>query len=308
MSRSKDVQDTRLVSAAVYSNSYKSIATNVDSTGFRTHSLRHRSLSVSNDMRAAETFLVNSRFSPIDRETQASIEGYFADPGVMLLSMAGKGERQFFDEMALPDGTALRMELGEAMINRRSVRMFANEPMELAHLASMVRVASAITAHAEVNLLTGGRATIDFRAAPSGGGLYPVDLYVAALNVEGLRRETYKYIPERDSLGRVTDAGLADVLNAFAVPEDVISLRRSSAVFLLIGRPWRSMRKYGSKGLRNLFLEAGAIAEHLNLAAVTLGLGSVDCAGVYDAQLHAALGFDGLYETFIHSLIVGHPS
>ena len=72
-----------------------------------------------------------------------------------------------------------------------------------------------------------------------------------------------------------------------------------------MGAPWRSMRKYGARGMRFLFLEAGAIAQNLNLACAGLGLGSLDCASLYDDEVHEALGADGLYEALLHAVIVG---
>jgi SagB-type dehydrogenase family enzyme len=76
-------------------------------------------------------------------------------------------------------------------------------------------------------------------------------------------------------------------------------------LLLLVGRPWRSMRKYGARGMRHVFLEAGAMAEHVHLAATALGLGSVDCSSVYDDEAHEALGMDGLYEALLHVVVVG---
>jgi SagB-type dehydrogenase family enzyme len=89
------------------------------------------------------------------------------------------------------------------------------------------------------------------------------------------------------------------------MPDEQISVSRANAVFLLIGQPWKSMRKYGPRGLRLLFLEAGAISQNVHLATAALGLGSVDCASVYDDEAHEVLGLDGLHEVLLHVLILG---
>jgi SagB-type dehydrogenase family enzyme len=65
------------------------------------------------------------------------------------------------------------------------------------------------------------------------------------------------------------------------------------------------MRKYGNRGLRFLFLEAGAMAQNIHLACEALGLGSFDCASVYDDEVHEALGIDGLHESLLHTVIIG---
>ena len=59
--------------------------------------------------------------------------------------------------------------------------------------------------------------------------------------------------------------------------------------------------------MRYVFLEAGAIAEHISLAAAALGLGDVHFGSFYDDEAHQALRVDGLYEALIHSVLIGSP-
>jgi SagB-type dehydrogenase family enzyme len=149
---------------------------------------------------------------------------------------------------------------------------------------------------------------VRFRTAPSGGGLYPIDVYAVSLRVTDLERGVYRYDPLSDSLVQV--GGRVDVdkvLSAFAVPEELVTLAQAAAIFLLIGHPWRSMRKYGSRGARFLLIEAGAIAQNIGLTTEALGFGSVDCASVYDDEVHEAIRIDGLYEILLHTVIVGCP-
>lgn len=97
------------------------------------------------------------------------------------------------------------------------------------------------------------------------------------------------------------------LLKSIARPGQVITEDKANAMCLLIGRPWRCMRKYGDRGMRYVFLEAGAIAEHLSFASIALGLGSVHCGSLYDDEVHEALQVDGLYEALIHSVFIGTP-
>jgi hypothetical protein len=34
----------------------------------------------------------------------------------------------------------------------------------------------------------------------------------------------------------------------------------------------------------------------------------VDCASVFDDEVHEALGIDGLYECLVHAILVGTPA
>jgi hypothetical protein len=64
-----------------------------------------------------------------------------------------------------------------------------------------------------------------FRTAPSGGGLYPITLLVAALSVNGLDPGVYRYAPLRDALVRVAGRGVLNgVQDAFALAADAIAL------------------------------------------------------------------------------------
>ena len=96
------------------------------------------------------------------------------------------------------------------------------------------------------------------------------------------------------------------LVGCFSVREEVITLQRAATVALLVARPWRSMRKYGPRGLRYALLEAGAIAQNIHLATQALGFASVDCASVVDDEVHETLGLDGLYQTLVHAIILGY--
>jgi SagB-type dehydrogenase family enzyme len=295
-------------SAAVYANSTRPFHPWVRSTGFRTHGLRYRGQSLTNETRIAEDFLINTRYLRHDRETETSVRSYFGDPGVVMTALLGQEESTDAPVLDLPTGVRLRRELGDVLGRRRSQRAYTGDPMPLPYLASIVRSAGAVTGQATVDLIGGGQATVRFRTAPSGGGLYPIDVYVAALRVTGLERGLYRYDPLRDALVRSGDRQVVDdLLATFAVPEELITIGQADAVFLLVGHPWRSMRKYGNRGARYLFIEAGAIAQNIHLATAALGYGSVDCASVYDDEAHEAMRLDGLYQTLLHTVIAGYP-
>jgi SagB-type dehydrogenase family enzyme len=256
----------------------------------------------------AEEYLANSRYLEHDRESEESTQTYFFDPGIELLGLLGEEERGGTKEVSLPPGVKLRRELGQVLGGRRSRRNYTGDPLELAYLATIVRAASAVTAKAEVDRMDGGHSTFSFRTAPSGGGVYPIDLYVASLHVLGLERGIYRYDPLADSLVLFEGDEQVDALTAaFAAPEEIIAISRASVVFLLVGYPWRSMRKYGQRGLRYVFIEAGAIVQNIHLSIEATGLGSVDCASIYDDRAHEALGLDGINQFLVHAVVAGHP-
>jgi SagB-type dehydrogenase family enzyme len=300
--------DIALANAAAAANSFKTVAPWARSTGFRTEELKLRALGSLPDCRVAEDFLLNSQFSRSSREGEASIQEYFTDASVVMLSLAGSEAAAPGSALSLPDSVELNMSLGDLLGSRRSCRSYTGDHMDLEYLATVLRSAAGVTAHGEVVLAHGERRTLGFRAAPSAGGLYPISLYVLALDVRGLEKAVYVYDPQGDQL--VRRGGHAQVqrcLGGFCVPDELISISRANAVLLFVAQPWRSMRKYGPRGLRFAFMEVGCMAENVHLATAALGYGSVDCASYYEAELHAALGIDGVFQSLLHSVVIGCP-
>jgi SagB-type dehydrogenase family enzyme len=296
----------RVTTSAAFQNASRTLPGWLSSTGFRTAALRHDGASTWSTPRPAEDFLVNSCLRRGDPETENSIRAYFSEPAKLMLSLAGSEPPNPAHEAALPASVPLQMTLDAAIARRRTVREYTGDELPAAYLAALLRTAGGITGTAEVDVAGLGSRTLRFRAAPSAGGLYPVELWVAVLRVGGLARGIFRYSPRRDRLVAEGGAAAVDgILAAVAAPEELLAVSRAAAILLLVGRPWRSMRKYGDRGLRFLFLEAGAMAEHVNLAAAALGVGSADCASVYDDEVHRALGLDGLHETLLHAVVVG---
>jgi SagB-type dehydrogenase family enzyme len=67
----------------------------------------------------------------------------------------------------------------------------------------------------------------------------------------------------------------------------------------------RSLFKYRDRGYRFILLEAGHVAQNMNLAATALGLGSVDIGGYFDRQADELLGLDGLTHSTIYMVGIG---
>lgn len=296
-----------LENAAVFSNSFKAVHPWTQSTGFRTHGLRYRTFGASADPHVAEEFLLNTRYHRHDRETELSIQSYFTDRGVTALAHLGEEEPAGLPALALPEGVRLRRDLGDVIRHRQSSRSYTGDPIGLDYLASLLRAAGSVSHETATPLEMGGEQTLRFRTVPSGGGLYPLDIHVAALRIRGLERGLYRYAPLDDALLRVRGPEGADAITGcFAVPDEVVAITRAAAVLLLVGRPWRSMRKYGPRGLRFVLHEAGATAQTVHLAAEALGVGSVDCASFIDDEMHEALGIDGAYQTLLHTVVLGY--
>jgi SagB-type dehydrogenase family enzyme len=65
--------------------------------------------------------------------------------------------------------------------------------------------------------------------------------------------------------------------------------------------------KYGQRAYRYIYLDAGHVAENLALAAVSLNLGTCEIGALYDDQVNAIVGIDGVEESTICMAVVGAP-
>ncbi|MBB5342008.1 SagB/ThcOx family dehydrogenase [Tunturiibacter gelidoferens] len=294
--------------AAIYQNSFVEFDHSFRSTGFRSSSQRFEAgFRPDSEPNVSEWFLCNTRLCRGDRETEHSIASYFTDVSSLMLSMLGR-RRSSAAQVPLGKHVPIRMMLSEAIARRRTVRGFTGDAIDFAHLSTILVAGNGITTKAKVDLATGETVNYRYRATASAGGLYPIEAIVAVCNVRGLKRGIYRHDPLTHTLEQMMNAdAVPKLLDTICLPENVVSLSRAGAVVLLVGHPWRSMRKYGPRGMRFVFIEAGGIAQNYALASSALGYACVPCASIYDDEVHNLLGIDGVTAALAHSVILGCP-
>jgi SagB-type dehydrogenase family enzyme len=151
-------------------------------------------------------------------------------------------------------------------------------------------------------LASGYRATGGRRPVPSAGALYPLELYVAALAVEGVPPALYHYHPFAHRLEALAAVSRAQLAAAFVAPE---LAAHAAAVVVVTGMFWRSRVKYGLRGYRFALLEAGHVMQNLVLAASAAGVPALPVGGFYDRRLDDVVGCDGLDEASLYALVLG---
>jgi SagB-type dehydrogenase family enzyme len=300
-----------LIWAAVSHTSVRPDSANLAGTAFRTHRFRldNRNLAAPDP---AEEFLIAGRLRRWDRALSRSITSYFDDDMTVVRSRIDSEPDPESPRFPLPPPVPLRAGLSDVVMRRRSVRQFRAGSVPLADLGTVLRHCAAVTAEAEEDLAEPGEGapfvTTRFRAVPSAGALYPVEVWVAVQRVSGLAPGVYRYLPLQDALAfHDDDQALARLHDTFVSDEAGIELGAAAFFMLLVGHPWRSMRKYGPRGLRFVLHEAGAIAFAAHLAIVAMDLGAVDHSGFYDEEASDVLGLDGQMDVLLHSIAVGVP-
>ena len=187
-----------------------------------------------------------------------------------------------------------------AIRERRSCRSFAEEPMPLAQLADILANAYGISGLIE----NPGELKSYSRPAPSGGALYPLEVYVAAQSVDGLSNGIYHYnVPKHALEVIMSDTSVKDLgdrlLSQYFVSGANVILM-FSAVFE------RTQKKYGPRGYRYILLEAGHAVQNVCLLATELHLSTLCIGGFHDSRLNSYLGLDGKTEGLVYLVAVGH--
>lgn len=201
-------------------------------------------------------------------------------------SMAGnRGERE---STALPspeiDG---QMSLEKAVAQRRSVRGFTDTPPTIEQIGQLCWAGQGITDE-----------DTGYRAAPSAGALYPIELYV--VTGDGV----HHYQPDGHTLERHLAGDVREDLEKASLGQDAITDAPTCIVVAAVVE--RTARKYGRRAERYCFMEAGHVAQNILLQATALGLAGVPIGAFDDDQAAAILKLPNRHRV-LYVLPIGHP-
>lgn len=192
------------------------------------------------------------------------------------------------------------MALGAALHRRRSIRDFALRPLPLETVGRVLHTSYGVRGHR----LVGGEHAYD-RPSPSAGGRYPLEIYLSVREVEGLADGVYHYDARAHELELRSLGPAHRTLAALALGQEMI-LEANLTVVITAVRD-RTMWKYGQRGYRYLFLDAGHLGQNFYLVATALGLGCAAIGGFYDREVDALLALPEDEEA-IYLLTMGQPA
>jgi SagB-type dehydrogenase family enzyme len=195
--------------------------------------------------------------------------------------------------VGLPSPDLPIVQLEDALRGRASDRSFGAGPIELEAASSLAWAAYGVARSSTL----GPRRTV-----PSGGALYPLELYLLAPHVDGLDAGVYHYDPPRHALCRLAGLSAEELERLTPFPELLVP---AALVLLVTAVFWRCRFKYGLRGYRFSLLEAGHVGQNALLAAWSLGLAAVPVGGVYDGRVEELLGVDGVDESLVYVVSVG---
>jgi SagB-type dehydrogenase family enzyme len=187
-----------------------------------------------------------------------------------------------------------KVSVERAIKERRTIRDFQPKPLTLDQLSQLVWSAQGITDERS-----------GFRAAPSGGALYPLDLYavVGEGGVEGLESGVYYYLPASHSLQLVRKEDRRKEVARASLWQ--MWMARAPVILVITSEYERITRKYGKRGIRYAQIEAGHVGENIFLQSGALGLGAGIVGAFRDDAVAKAIGAPEAHEPLL-IMPVGH--
>jgi SagB-type dehydrogenase family enzyme len=179
-----------------------------------------------------------------------------------------------------------------ALRYRRSGRDYSKRPLALSALAQLLWAAQGITKRSGE------------RTAPSAGALFPLELYVAAGEVEDLPTGVYKYRPRGHQLAEHASGDVRSQLATHAWRQSWVKAAPAIVVFTTV--PERVTDEYGKSAVRYVFMEVGHAAQNMHLQAVALNLATVVVGALDEPRVRKTLALEPIEIPQV-LMPVGHP-
>lgn len=190
-------------------------------------------------------------------------------------------------QLTEPDTTGT-ITLEQALAKRRTVNQFTNEALKPSQISQLAWAGQGITETQQ-----------GLRTAPSAGGLFPIELIFA--NQEGI----FAYNPTEHRLEQISDQDVRIPLaGATSMPESVAG---AACNIILAGSIRKVSERFPDKARTYIYLEAGHIAQNIQLQAAALDLGSVAVAAFNTASVRKTCSFARNMDP-LYIISVGHPA
>lgn len=288
----------KLKSDLCYASSGFILNRNLSSTGFLVDSMFLQNDEIDE---IAENYVLNTSIDQDNHELVYSINKYLKYPFTEMTALSGNVIYSGLKKTALEKSYRLDIALEEAIKKRKSSRKYTGDYVPENYLSTILRASSGIT-----HYMTDGESIRQQRTCASGGGLYPVKIYILVNNLRNMKHGVYVYDPLQDCLFNIENN--QNELIQFIDNEsknEIVDIKSTTFILFFTIECWKSISKYGSAGLKFAHIEIGEMAQNAHLAAACLGLGACAYASFSVKSVNKILKIDGNYESFQHAIVFG---
>lgn len=194
-------------------------------------------------------------------------------------------------DISLPD-----MPLRTAIEKRESIREYTDIPLSLEELSYLLWCTQG------VKEVIGNHSTL--RNVPSAGARHALETYLLVHRVSGLSRGLYRFMAIDHCLVHIeTDSTISRRMREACLNQDYVEL--SAVTFIWVTVPYRMIWRYGERGYRYLFLDAGHACQNLYLSAESIGCGVCAIGAFFDEEVNRLMNLDGETQFVIYMATVG---
>jgi SagB-type dehydrogenase family enzyme len=249
-----------------------------------------------------ELFHENTKYH---RRTHAGfsrqIRAFLQDPTLIARGAASYRDLASFAAIDLPEPAPLAASLKSCLERRRSAaRRDLCLPFTADNLSSVLHYAVRVNRTAAPT--NAPHVSQTFRPYPSGGGLFPIEVYVISNAVAGLPATISYYEARNHRLRPLPNSAASEFRAAETTGDDAEPAACAIVVTAVFDR---SVQKYGPRGYRLALIEAGHMMQNLLLVATGLGLKSLVSGSFYEAEVERALHLDGVSEAVLATVFLG---
>jgi SagB-type dehydrogenase family enzyme len=254
----------------------------------------------------AEVFHESSKIGRANAaELSRRVDMIAKDPQLQRMMWTSWKSYEGAPKVKMPKPALGSMTVEEAIRRRRSqIGRYAGGPISFAQLASILRFTYGPTLSILSQKFPGEKFSL--RGTPSGGGLYPLEIYPLVFDVEGLDQGIYHYSVSDHSL-ELLEAG--PCRERFRKCTTYLDLADTAAVMFAVTAVMpRTLSKYLFRGYRFLSYDVGACLQSFYLTATALGLGTCALGGFFDNMVGDLLGINNVTENVMILFSVGQPA
>lgn len=259
------------------------------------------------DHDATEIFHESTKMTPVNLYGLGKRVGAISStPSLHELTMLSFKTYGAASKVPLPRSSLPGMTLEDAFRRRRSqTGDFSGASITAEQLSAILRYSAGPTTKPPASGVYPPEA-MHLRAAASGGGLHPAEIYPVVLNVEGVATGVYHYSVRDHSLEELRLGPCRDAL--LRTLTDPRPADTSAVAFLLTSVMPRNLSKYLFRGYRFLSYDQGCLLSNFYLTSTALGLAACAIGGFYDNDAGAFLDVDNVHECVMMLVAVGHKA
>lgn len=193
-----------------------------------------------------------------------------------------------------------KLDIYECIKDRRTTRIYSDESVSIEELSYLLWSTQGITGRSK-----GG---LPYRTVPCSGATHSFETYLFIMNVDGLQKGIYRYLPiEHKLLFMFPLEDVDSKIDAITLDQPFVPnfAKKAAITFAWSTTPYRAEWKFDISAHKKILIDVGHVCQNLYLAGESVNTG-VCAIGIYDQEaVDNLLQLDGEEEFIIYLAAVG---